>query len=102
VPAGRDAHGNHYGEDYDVYLETLEHSSTVCDHCVKKIVGMWFRCGHCGSDLCEVCYALGAHGDRTHVFLVFKSSVDISKFQVWANVDGPDGSMAVIDHPVYD
>jgi hypothetical protein len=99
VPAGQDRDGNRYGENYKgdfhstldlgtpvlmqllpEYLAGIVHSAAICDRCIEPIHGEWFRCANCDADLCEDCEAIGVH-DARHVFVVFKSSVDMFKFR---------------------
>ncbi|THU92735.1 hypothetical protein K435DRAFT_758000 [Dendrothele bispora CBS 962.96] len=84
------------------YLKTLFHSSAICDRCMTPIQGVWFRCAYCGSDLCDACEEVDTHND-THIFIVFKSVVDMQVFKVWAELDheNPAGSSPVIPYPVY-
>jgi hypothetical protein len=56
------------------YLSSLHHNAALCDHCMERISGEWFRCVYCAKDLCDVCENLNAH-DRTHFFYVFKAPV---------------------------
>ena len=56
------------------YLKLLIHPTAVCDCCVTRINGEWFRCAYCPKDLCDACEALDTHDD-THIFFVFKAPV---------------------------
>jgi hypothetical protein len=56
------------------YLKSLVHPTAVCDCCVTRIHGEWFRCAYCPKDLCDACEALDTHDD-SHVFFVFKGPV---------------------------
>lgn len=56
------------------YLESLLHSSALCDRCMTRIQGEWFRCAYCPKDLCDACEALDTHDD-SHVFFTFKAPV---------------------------
>jgi len=80
IPAGQDRDGNRYGEDFKVYLQSVKHNSAICDRCIEPIHGEWFRCANCDADLCEDCEQMGVHDGR-HVFLVFKSTIDMPRFR---------------------
>ncbi|KAF5355357.1 hypothetical protein D9758_006112 [Tetrapyrgos nigripes] len=82
------------------YLKALVHPSAVCDRCMTCIQGAWFRCAYCGVDLCDTCENVDTHND-THVFMVFKSAVDMQVLKVWAELDNPVGPTPVIPYPVY-
>ncbi|KDR80641.1 hypothetical protein GALMADRAFT_240994 [Galerina marginata CBS 339.88] len=86
--------------DPKAYLGSLVHSSAICDRCMTCIEGEWFRCAYCAVDLCDACEEVDTHDD-THVFLVFKSLVDMQLFKNFANLDNPAGSPPVISYPVY-
>jgi len=86
--------------DPKAYLSSLVHSSALCDRCMTPIQGEWFRCGYCARDLCDACEDVDTHDD-THVFLVFKSQVDMQTFRTFANLDSPNGSPPVIPYAVY-
>ncbi|KAH0582797.1 hypothetical protein H2248_010706 [Termitomyces sp. 'cryptogamus'] len=70
------------------YLNNLKHASSLCDRCIKVIVGAWFRCAYCARDLCDTCEAVDTHND-THVFLVFKSLVDVKILRLVLNLSNP-------------
>ncbi|KAH9975696.1 hypothetical protein BGW80DRAFT_1457279 [Lactifluus volemus] len=76
-PPGTDASG-----DPGAYLQNLTHTIALCDRHMKRIVGKWYRCAFCPTDLCADCEEVDTH-DRTHVFLVFKAPVDTEAFR-WA------------------
>ncbi|KAF9221473.1 hypothetical protein BS17DRAFT_785470 [Gyrodon lividus] len=59
------------------YLSFLVHSTALCDRCMERINGAWFRCAYCAKDLCGDCEVLDTH-DETHVFVVFKAPVRTS------------------------
>lgn len=56
------------------YLRNLVHAATLCDCCVQRIRGEWFRCCYCSADYCADCEALEVH-DPNHIFVVFKAPV---------------------------
>lgn len=58
------------------YLQNIEHNATLCDCCMEKIRGEWYRCAYCSKDLCNFCERIDEH-DRTHLFFVFKAPVDM-------------------------
>lgn len=58
------------------YLQELIHTSAVCDRCMTRIQGEWFRCVYCGMDLCDTCEGVDTH-DTTHFFMVFKGLVSV-------------------------
>lgn len=93
--------GPGFAEHPKAYLQSLVHSSALCDRCMTPIRGEWFRCAYCGLDLCDVCEEVDTH-DESHIFMVFKAGVDMQIFRIFANLDVPDGRPpAVIPHPVY-
>ena len=57
-------------------MASLLHASAVCDRCMNRIGGEWFRCVYCAKDLCDNCEAVDTH-DYTHFFMVFKAPVDM-------------------------
>ena len=59
---------------YTEYLSFLVHSTALCDRCLERIHGAWFRCAYCAKDLCADCEAVDTH-DETHLFVVFKAPV---------------------------
>jgi len=69
------------------YLQTIQNRSAVCDRCVQRITGEWFRCVYCPKDLCEECEALDSH-DPTHFSIVFKSVVDTALLRYTYNFLG--------------
>lgn len=83
------------------YLQSLYHPHAVCDRCVERIHGTWFHCAYCGGDLCEECEGQGpgAH-DPKHVFLVFKSNVDMVQLREIRDVENPSQTPLIL-HPVY-
>jgi len=86
--------------DPKAYLRELCHNAAVCDRCIQRICGEWFRCVYCAKDLCDVCEGLDTH-DRRHFFLIFKAPVDMQVFRVVAELDNPNGSPPVLKYPVY-
>jgi len=100
VPAGQDRDGNWYGENFKEYLRTIEHRNTLCDRCIEPIRGEWYRCANCDADLCEDCEGVGVH-DPTHVFLVFKSSVDMKSFVRSYDMENRQRRVGLISHTVY-
>ncbi|KAI0079350.1 hypothetical protein K474DRAFT_1659161 [Panus rudis PR-1116 ss-1] len=99
-PAGPQG-GTYNSADPKGYLQTLHHPSAVCDLCMQRITGEWFRCVYCARDLCENCEAVDTH-DETHFFMVFKSGVDMQKFRLFAHLgENAEGSPPVITYPVY-
>ncbi|KDQ13057.1 hypothetical protein BOTBODRAFT_33932 [Botryobasidium botryosum FD-172 SS1] len=99
-PVGQDEDGNRYQEDAREYLQNLEHPSTVCDNCISKVRGEWYRCAHCGADYCENCEHFGVH-DPNHIFVVFKSAVDMNLFASVVDLPNPSGSLPLLHYPVY-
>ncbi|KAH0836543.1 hypothetical protein J3R83DRAFT_8216 [Lanmaoa asiatica] len=79
------------------YLSFLVHSTALCDRCLDRICGAWFRCAYCAKDLCGDCEALDTH-DETHLFIVFKAPVDMPQFRQFANLENP---APIIPFPVY-
>ncbi len=56
------------------YLLRLVHDYAICEQCMTRITGEWFRCVYCAKDLCNDCETVDKH-DNTHFYVVFKSSV---------------------------
>ncbi|KAF8587942.1 hypothetical protein K439DRAFT_1385302 [Ramaria rubella] len=86
--------------DPRTYIQSLYHRTAVCDRCIEHIRGVWLHCAYCGSDLCEDCEAIGGH-DKTHVFLMFKSMVNMQRLGEICNIENPPQSPPIIPHPVY-
>ncbi|KAH8110921.1 hypothetical protein DFH11DRAFT_1617885 [Phellopilus nigrolimitatus] len=81
------------------YLATLYHNAALCDHCMDRIKGVWFRCVYCAKDLCDVCENLNSHAhNRTHFFYVFNVPVNTL---IVAELDNLEGSPPVLNYPVY-
>ncbi|KAH8075859.1 hypothetical protein BXZ70DRAFT_963595 [Cristinia sonorae] len=76
------------------YLQTLTHRFAVCDRCMLRIVGEWFRCVYCPKDLCFHCESNDTH-DNSHFFMVFKSQVDMEMFRDFAQIRSPSPSPAL-------
>ncbi|KAJ7574428.1 hypothetical protein C8J56DRAFT_1008024 [Mycena floridula] len=89
-----------YCSSRDFYLEQLLHRSALCDRCMTYIQGCWFRCAYCGIDLCTECEDMDSHDD-THIFIVFKSLINIEIFHSFADLGNPAGSPAVIKYNIY-
>lgn len=101
APAGPHGTGASYNpSDPRDYLKSLVHPAAVCDCCVTRINGEWFRCAYCPKDLCDACEALDTHDD-SHIFFVFKAPVDMNKMRLFAELDNPNGSPPVISYPIY-
>ncbi|KAI0352154.1 hypothetical protein OH77DRAFT_1428932 [Trametes cingulata] len=62
------------------YLQNLTHQFAVCDRCMSHIKGEWFHCAYCPKDLCDSCAEVDTH-DPTHLFVVFKSNVNMQIFR---------------------
>lgn len=99
VPAGP-LGGTEPNADPKEYLSFLVHSAALCDRCMERIRGPWYRCAYCAKDLCGDCEAVDTH-DVTHVFVVFKAPVDMPRFRQFANVENPSASPPLIPFPVY-
>ncbi|KAH7920383.1 hypothetical protein BV22DRAFT_1039929 [Leucogyrophana mollusca] len=82
------------------YLSYLVHSTALCDRCMERINGAWFRCAYCAKDLCGDCEAVDTH-DETHIFVVFKAPVDLPHFRQVANLENPNDSPPIIPFVVY-
>jgi hypothetical protein len=78
-PAGP-AFGNADPANPAHYLRSLLHLGVACDTCIERIRGLWYWCVYCAKDLDEAHEALDTH-DPTHVFVVFKSEVDMTAFR---------------------
>lgn len=68
------------------YLYHLVHSTALCDRCMERIQGAWYRCAYCAKDLCGECESLDTH-DETHIFVVFKAPV---RFYILLNYPPPN------------
>ncbi|CAL1714191.1 unnamed protein product [Somion occarium] len=82
------------------YLQSLYHPSALCDRCMQRITGEWFRCVYCAKDLCDNCESMDTHDD-SHFFMVFKSEVDMQRFRVFAQLERANGSPPVVPYRVY-
>ncbi|WWC91357.1 uncharacterized protein L201_006300 [Kwoniella dendrophila CBS 6074] len=73
--------------DPTAYLQHLLHRETLCDVHGDQIRGTWLRCCHCaaGFDVCQEAERVLDH-DPTHVFVLFKSRVDMSVFRALADL----------------
>ncbi|TCD69152.1 hypothetical protein EIP91_008629 [Steccherinum ochraceum] len=85
------------------YLSTLEHRYSLCDMCMSKIKGEWFRCVYCSRDLCSDCEKTDVH-DKKHFFLVLESEVDMNDFRQFFRIDSrfEDIPVPILTFPVYD
>ncbi|KAG1723842.1 uncharacterized protein EDB91DRAFT_1166836 [Suillus paluster] len=99
VPAGP-VGGLAPNADPQEYLYHLVHSTALCDRCMERIQGAWYRCAYCAKDLCGECESLDTH-DETHIFVVFKAPVDMVYFRRFANLENPNDSPPIITFPVY-
>ncbi|EKM81668.1 hypothetical protein AGABI1DRAFT_54553 [Agaricus bisporus var. burnettii JB137-S8] len=83
------------------YLKYLKHGNAVCDRCVDRIQGKWFRCAYCPKDLCETCEALDTHND-THFFVVFKSDINMNVLKDFAHLDLPEQQQTpILPYAIY-
>ncbi|KAH9849944.1 hypothetical protein C2E23DRAFT_736443 [Lenzites betulinus] len=83
------------------YLQNLTHKFAVCDRCMSHIKGEWFHCAYCPKDLCDSCAEVDTH-DPTHLFVVFKSNVNMQIFRRrFMNEEDPSKSPPLIPYPVY-
>ncbi|KAI0333845.1 hypothetical protein GY45DRAFT_1296185 [Cubamyces sp. BRFM 1775] len=83
------------------YLRNLTHQLTVCDRCMSHIRGEWFHCAYCPKDLCDSCAEVDTH-DPTHLFVVFKSNVNMQIFRRrFINEEDSSRSPPLIPFPVY-
>ncbi|CCM00246.1 uncharacterized protein FIBRA_02275 [Fibroporia radiculosa] len=89
--------GRYDRDDPKGYLATLEHGIALCDRCMTRINGEWFRCGYCSKDLCGVCHNVDTHNE-THAFVVFKSLLDIHQYKRFYELDNPK---PIIPYPIY-
>ncbi|KAG1780931.1 hypothetical protein EV702DRAFT_1250482 [Suillus placidus] len=99
VPAGP-VGGLAPNTDPQEYLYHLVHSTALCDRCMERIQGAWYRCAYCAKDLCGECESLDTH-DEKHIFVVFKAPVDMVHFRQFANLENPNDSPPIIGFPVY-
>lgn len=100
MPAGPSPDATVLFADPKAYLRDVYNSAAVCDNCMSRIRGVWFRCAYCGKDLCDACEPLDVHNDK-HVFLVFKSLVDMQAVKIFTDIEHPTRSPPIIPHPVY-
>lgn len=70
------------------YLQNLTHKFAVCDRCMSHIKGEWFHCAYCPKDLCDSCAEVDTH-DPTHLFVVFKSNVNMQIFRYASRLRAP-------------
>jgi hypothetical protein len=99
------------------YLRSLLHSAVMCDRCMERIQGEWYWCVYCAKDLCDEHEAVDTH-DNTHVFIVFKSAVDMNAFKCascvrltselltqihrrFTQLDAQQNGPRVIPYPIY-
>jgi len=100
IPAGPPG-GVYDSENPREYLLALLHPSAVCDRCMSRITGEWFRCVYCAIDLCDGCEAVDTH-NNTHFFMVFKSSVNMQHFRLFAQLDTENAiPVQVVPYSVY-
>ncbi|KAG0699912.1 hypothetical protein DFH29DRAFT_808256 [Suillus ampliporus] len=99
VPAGP-VGGLAPNADPQEYLYHLVHSTALCDRCMERIQGAWYRCVYCAKDLCGECESLDTH-DETHIFVIFKAPVDMVHFRRFANLENPNDSPPIVSFPVY-
>lgn len=73
--------------DPTAYLKYVLHRETLCDIHSDQIRGVWLRCAHCaaGFDMCADAEQVADH-DVTHVFVVFKARVDMTRFRQLADL----------------
>ncbi|OCF60275.1 hypothetical protein L486_02955 [Kwoniella mangroviensis CBS 10435] len=73
--------------DPTAYLKHVLHRETLCDVHGDQIRGVWLRCCHCaaGYDVCQEAERASDH-DPTHVFVLFKSRVDMNAFRAFADL----------------
>ncbi|KAH8984040.1 hypothetical protein EDB92DRAFT_1951101 [Lactarius akahatsu] len=86
--------------DPAAYLRDLTHAFALCDRHMRRIVGKWYRCALCATDLCADCEVHDTH-NNTHLFLVFKAPVDMQAFRIFADLENPAGSPPVLHGNVY-
>ncbi|TDL21783.1 hypothetical protein BD410DRAFT_279074 [Rickenella mellea] len=98
-PAGPSG-GQVLSSDPKAYLRGITHAAAICDWCMERICGEWYRCVYCPKDLCDVCEALDTH-DSTHFFCVFKSKMDMQHFHSFADLGNPNGPRPLLKYPVY-
>ncbi|KAH9930304.1 uncharacterized protein B0H18DRAFT_1116990 [Fomitopsis serialis] len=79
------------------YLNNLLHPTALCDRCMTRPAGVWFRCAYCAMDLCETCQEMDTHNDN-HVFIMFKSLIDISLLKRFSDLNNPQ---PIIPYPIY-
>ncbi|KIK61657.1 hypothetical protein GYMLUDRAFT_199189 [Collybiopsis luxurians FD-317 M1] len=88
-------------QDPTGYLSKISHPSAVCDRCFDRIQGAWFHCAHCPKDLCSSCESVDTHDD-THVFLVFKATIDMQALKhLMIGMGNPELPLPILNYPVY-
>ncbi|KAI0940921.1 hypothetical protein AcV7_003165 [Taiwanofungus camphoratus] len=92
--------GRFDSKNHKAYLKSVFHTAAVCDLCMMRIQGEWFRCAYCATDLCEVCEGMETHNDK-HAFVVFKSPIDMNILKQYADVENPSQSPPLIPYPIY-
>ncbi|WRT68905.1 uncharacterized protein IL334_005887 [Kwoniella shivajii] len=87
--------------DPTAYLKHVLHRETLCDVHGDQIRGVWLRCCHCaaGFDVCQEAERLLEH-DPTHVFVMFKSRVDMVAFRALCDL-GASQAKPLLKQRVY-
>jgi len=99
-PAGLRPDGTRNLDEPTEYLKSLHHPSSLCDICMERITGEWYRCVYCAKDLCCDHERIDAH-DRNHLFIVFKSLVDLPQYRNFTDLEDAARSPPLIPYPVY-
>ncbi|KAG8955754.1 hypothetical protein FRC04_007745 [Tulasnella sp. 424] len=74
------------------------HEFAFCDLCMTRIRGVWYRCGHCNSDLCD--FHEETH-DVDHSFIVIKAKASLPVLrEVW-DLENPSSDSPLLQ-PVFD
>ncbi|KAG8970166.1 hypothetical protein FRC05_000687 [Tulasnella sp. 425] len=74
------------------------HEIAFCDLCMTPIRGVWYRCGHCNSDLCD--FHEQTHNED-HSFIVIKAKASLNVLQELWDFENPSSNAPLLQ-PVFD
>ncbi|KIO32050.1 hypothetical protein M407DRAFT_19077 [Tulasnella calospora MUT 4182] len=73
------------------------HEIAYCDLCMTPIRGVWYRCGHCNSDLCD--FHEHTHNED-HSFIVIKAKASLGVLQDLWDFENPSSNAPLLQ-PVF-
>ncbi|KAG9023403.1 hypothetical protein FS837_005832, partial [Tulasnella sp. UAMH 9824] len=73
------------------------HEIAFCDLCMTPIRGVWYRCGHCNSDLCD--FHEQTHNED-HSFIVIKAKASLGVLQELWDFENPSSNAPLLQ-PVF-